>query len=93
MFSPFGFNIAEGPTTTRLQMVYMPVVDNEECARAYALKSFNITNKQLCAGTAAGDKDSCQVIIISQSTINEIMSVSLNIKIILWAHMKLTMQF
>nr|ACF70480.1 serine proteinase [Rhodnius prolixus] len=50
----------KGPSLTALQEVQVPVVENEECRRAYKAKGADIISRQLCAGFALGGKDACQ---------------------------------
>jgi secreted trypsin-like serine protease len=59
----WGTTSAGGKVSQRLQQVTMPMVSQPVCNAAYQ-KLFKgqaeITNGQLCAGAAAGGKDSCQ---------------------------------
>ncbi|XP_068623985.1 uncharacterized protein [Battus philenor] len=59
MVSGWG-NLREGggyPTT--LQMVLVPIVSHDECAKSYA-SLYTITSTMLCAGVPEGGKDACQ---------------------------------
>lgn len=42
--------------------VPVPVMDNEECKRAFANKKSVIDERVLCAGYLTGGKDACQVL-------------------------------
>lgn len=53
----------EGPTSTRLLQVQLPVIDNADCKKAFINKKSVIDDKVLCAGDMKGVKDSCQVLI------------------------------
>lgn len=41
--------------------VQLPVLDNEECKKAYVNKNSVIDNRIICAGNLKGGQDSCQV--------------------------------
>lgn len=43
--------------------VQLPVVDNEDCKRAFSNKRASIDDRVLCAGFKTGGKDACQVFI------------------------------
>ncbi|KAA8585729.1 hypothetical protein FQN60_004423, partial [Etheostoma spectabile] len=49
------------PFPQRLQEVSVPVVSNAQCNSAYG----SITSNMICAGLAAGGKDSCQIGVVS----------------------------
>lgn len=49
-----------GPIVTDLQLVQVPIVSNEECARAYQSAGFPVTDSMLCAGFPEGGRDACQ---------------------------------
>ncbi|KAB5426445.1 serine protease, partial [Phocaeicola vulgatus] len=46
-------------TNQNLRFVEVVVQDQQKCAKAYKKHKLSITENQYCAGTAAGDKDSC----------------------------------
>jgi hypothetical protein len=43
--------------------IQIPVLDNAECKRAFANKKAVIDDRIICAGSLAGGKDACQVLI------------------------------
>ena len=45
-----------GATSTTLQQVEIPIVDNPDCANTYS----NLTDNMICAGRDMGGQDSCQ---------------------------------
>jgi hypothetical protein len=47
-----------GPSSSTLQQIFVPVLDNQQCVRAFA-KAATIDDKILCAGSLNGDKDAC----------------------------------
>lgn len=47
-----------GPTSTNLQLVTVPVVDNSNCARVFASRAV-IDERIVCAGYPNGQKDAC----------------------------------
>ena len=49
-----------GSVVAKLQQVYVPLMDNAQCNNYYNGK---ITSHMVCAGFAAGGKDSCQVLV------------------------------
>lgn len=54
----FGFQ-SQGPLSSTLQEVAVPIVDHKQCNDAY--ESINtITENMVCAGVHGGGKDSCQ---------------------------------
>nr|CAD7397109.1 unnamed protein product [Timema poppensis] len=52
----WGATVAGGGASANLLQVSVPVIDQATCSRYYG----SITNGMLCAGYAAGGKDSCQ---------------------------------
>ncbi|KAJ8916455.1 hypothetical protein NQ315_014672, partial [Exocentrus adspersus] len=48
-----------GPSSSVLQVTSIPVVDNDNCKRAFANKSV-IDDRIVCAGWTTGGKDACQ---------------------------------
>lgn len=64
-YEPFvagwGTVASNGPPSTALRQVQVPVVDNEECKYDYRnIQTAVIDDRVLCAGLAQGGKDSCQ---------------------------------
>ena len=57
----WGTTTAGGKTSDHLRQVQVPIIPNQDCAKSY--NSLMITSKQLCAGYAFGQRDSCQVCI------------------------------
>ncbi|OWA52385.1 putative Transmembrane protease serine 6 [Hypsibius exemplaris] len=57
--SGWGTRVYSGSASasTHLRQVYVPVVSNEECNRAY---DGEINERMMCSGTAAGGLDTCQ---------------------------------
>ncbi|XP_045481554.1 venom protease-like [Harmonia axyridis] len=49
-----------GPSSTTLLEVAVPVVTTDECRRAYSKQNSVIDERVLCAGFARGGKDSCK---------------------------------
>ncbi|KAK9889211.1 hypothetical protein WA026_004490 [Henosepilachna vigintioctopunctata] len=49
-----------GPSSSTLQEVPVPVVSTEECQRAYSKQNSVIDDRVLCAGYVRGGKDSCK---------------------------------
>ena len=49
-----------GATSPLLQQVVVPFVTKSKCEAGYAPDGISITDNMLCAGLAAGGKDSCQ---------------------------------
>lgn len=56
----WGSTSFRGPATTTLMEVQVPVLDNDECKRAFVNKKTVIDNRVLCAGYLTGGKDACQ---------------------------------
>lgn len=57
-----GFTEVGGRTADVLQKVELSIIPNQKCRDIYKdVDSYNINNKQLCAGEQAGGKDTCQV--------------------------------
>lgn len=48
-----------GSSSTRLQVVQVPLVSLAECRAAYGTSS--VTDRMVCAGYPEGGKDACQV--------------------------------
>ncbi|XP_052132717.1 venom protease-like [Frankliniella occidentalis] len=64
-YNPFtagwGSTSFNGPSSSMLMQVQLPVVSVEECQRAFAgIKTATIDNRTLCAGLQKGGKDACQ---------------------------------
>ncbi|CAG9091607.1 unnamed protein product [Plutella xylostella] len=56
LVSGWGATSESGSTSRFLMAVKVPVVSRAECSRSYS----GITTRMICAGTAAGGRDSCQ---------------------------------
>lgn len=57
----WGSTYFNGPSSSALMQVQLPVVSVEECQRAFAnIKTATIDNRTLCAGLERGGKDACQ---------------------------------
>lgn len=56
----WGDTYHNGPSSSVLLQVQVPVVDNESCRIAYLKHGANITETQICAGEQKGGKDSCR---------------------------------
>lgn len=56
----WGTQVEGGPTSSQLQVVYVPLVSLEDCKKAYSDKT-GITERMVCAGYPEGGKDACQV--------------------------------
>ncbi|CAG2167924.1 unnamed protein product [Oppiella nova] len=54
----WGTTSAGGRTSDILRQVQVPIITNKDCARSY--NALMVTSKQMCAGYAAGKRDSCQ---------------------------------
>lgn len=54
------FCCLDGPSSAWLQEVIVPIVDNQQCERAYGNTRALIDNRIICAGFARGGKDACQ---------------------------------
>ncbi|XP_071526051.1 trypsin-1-like isoform X2 [Panulirus ornatus] len=54
----WGSIVEDGPQTTKLYEVTVPVISNLECETKYSADA--ITDQMLCAGLDEGGKDSCQ---------------------------------
>ncbi|XP_014271508.1 venom protease [Halyomorpha halys] len=54
----WGHTTNNGPKSDVLQQVQVPVVENENCTKAYKKMQYSITGNQICAGKEG--KDSCQ---------------------------------
>lgn len=55
----WGTTTAGGKTSDHLRQVQVPIITNQDCVKSY--NSIMVTSKQLCAGYAFGQRDSCQV--------------------------------
>lgn len=58
--SGWGSTSEGGQVVTELQEVQVPIVSNEECARAYQSAGLAVTDSMLCAGFLQGGQDACQ---------------------------------
>ena len=53
--------LIDGPTSSTLQVVQLPVVSNERCKQAFArFPTTVIDDKVMCAGELTGGKDTCK---------------------------------
>lgn len=53
---------SDGPSSSHLQELQIPVVEISQCKRAFQqFKTAIINEKVICAGYARGGKDACQV--------------------------------
>jgi len=57
------FNLTDGPLPSVMQEVDLPVINNTMCERMYRDAGYveHIPSIFICAGYAAGGKDSCEV--------------------------------
>lgn len=57
----FFYERLDGPATTSLMELQVPVLDNNECKKLFSRHKTVIDDRSLCAGYLTGGKDSCQV--------------------------------
>lgn len=60
--SGWGYTEENGPASTQLQAVIVPIISRESCKALYP--QYVIDETMLCAGYLEGQRDACQVTIL-----------------------------